>query len=286
MVVTEEFKKLFPFRSHFFEDSLFENERIHYIDEGAGDPILCLHGNPTWSFYYRNLVESFKSTHRVIVPDHLGCGWSSKAQNFSYQVADHIHNLERLVLKLDLHNITLVVHDWGGAIGFGFALRQKHRIKNIVILNTAAFLAKDMPKRIALLRASADFLIRRANLFCLAASFMTTVKKLPREVRRAYLAPYRNYHDRVAIAGFVKDIPMKRNHPSYSTLEGIEKSLRSLSVPTLILWGARDFCFHLGFYEKWKEIYPHAQTKVFENAGHYVLEDETNEVLQEIRNFL
>lgn len=286
MVITQELRKLYPFAPHYFNTP--DGHRMNYLDEGNGDPILCIHGNPTWSFYYRELVNEFRRSHRVIVPDHVGCGLSDKPQNFSYQLADHIRNLENFILHLNLQNITLVVHDWGGPIGIGAALKQKLRISKLVILNTAAFLSKDIPKRIASLRSwiFPNLLIRRANLFCLAATTMTTVKKLRPELKRAYLFPYRNYHDRVAIAGFVKDIPLEHNDPSYQTLSKIEQGLSTLKVPTLFLWGARDFCFNLGFLRKWQKIYPEAHTVIFENAGHYVLEDESEAIVQQIRKFL
>ena len=259
---------------------------MHYLDEGQGDPILCVHGNPTWSFYYRNIVNAFRDSHRVVVPDHLGCGLSGRPQNYTYTLQDHIDNLEALSLHLDLRNITLIVHDWGGPIGLGFALKHPERIKNIILLNTAAFLSRDIPKRIAALRASTDLLIRRANLFCIAASYMTTVKPLDPVLKRAYRSPYRTYRDRIAIAGFVKDIPLLPEDASYKTLESIEYGLKSLHRPTLILWGGRDFCFHKGFFRTWTQIYPHAQAHMFDSAGHYVLEDEVEGVVRHMREFL
>lgn len=283
MVVTSELKKLYPFRSHYFS---IQQNKMHYLDEGSGENVLCLHGNPSWSFYFRELVKDLSKNYRVIAPDHLGCGLSDKPQNFSYTLEDHIANVEKLILHLNLNKITLIVHDWGGPIGMGLALKQRDRIHKLVILNTAAFLSKDIPKRIASLRTWTDFFIRRANLFCIAALYMTTVKKLPAEVKKAYLAPYSNYKDRIAIASFVKDIPLVPSDISYKTLANIEAGLSSLKVPKLILWGAKDFCFHMGFFKKWKGIYPDAQTHVFENAGHYVLEDEPESSLGKIREFL
>ncbi len=286
MDLSAELKNLYPFESHYFSLHEEAEYKIHYIDEGRGDPILCLHGNPTWSFFYRNIVKELRSQYRVIAPDHLGCGLSGRPQDFSYTLANHINNVEKLVLHLDLKNITLIIHDWGGAIGMGFALRNKDRIRKLIILNTAAFLSKDIPKRIASLRIFSDFLIRRANLFCLAATRMTTEKKLPTVVKNGYLQPYGNYHDRIAIAGFVQDIPLVESDKSYKILSDIEKNLKLLMVPTLILWGAKDFCFHLEFFKTWKRIYPHADTVVYENAGHYVLEDEQEKCIQRIRSFL
>ncbi len=290
MVVSSEIKKLYPFASHFFETSHWEKgeNSLHYLDEGEGEPILCLHGNPTWSFYFREIINSFRATHRVIVPDHLGCGLSGRPQAFSYQLADHIHNIVQLIEHLDLQNITLIVHDWGGAIGFGAALQTLPRIRRIVVINTAAFRSKDIPKRIASLKSGKlpDLLIRRLNLFCLPALYMTTTKGLSSAVKRAYMAPYSNYHDRIAISAFVKDIPTGPEHVSYATLQYIEEGLRHIDKPILLLWGAKDFCFHLGFLKRWQEFYPQARTVVLPKAGHYVLEDEPTAAIREIQMFV
>ena len=121
-----------PFRDEYpFEQNFFKTRAgaLHFLDEGPRDaaPILCVHGNPTWSFYYRRLVREFRENSRVIAPDHIGCGLSEKPQNWSYRLADHVANLEELVLGLDLRRITLVVHDWGGAIGCGVAVRNPER---------------------------------------------------------------------------------------------------------------------------------------------------------------
>lgn len=286
MVIPEDIQKHYPFSSSFFP---LENENfLHYLDEGEGDPILCLHGNPTWSFFYRKIVSSFKDRYRVVVPDHLGCGLSAKVQDEIYDLENHISNVEKLVSFLDLKNITLIVHDWGGPIGLGFLLRNKLRVKKLVILNTAAFLSKDIPRRIALLKDSkcTDFLIRKWNLFCLPATFMTTVKPLSKELKAGYLYPYRSFSDRVAISAFVKDIPMQESDKSYELLKSIEEGLSSIELPKLILWGAKDFCFHMKFFKRWERIYPNAKKRVFSQAGHYLIEDEPEKVVEEIADFL
>lgn len=288
MVVSKDIKNLYPFSSKYF--LLQENPpvRIHYIDEGKGDPILCLHGNPTWSFYFRNIVKAFSATNRVVALDHLGCGYSDKPQDFSYNLSTHIAHVEKLILELDLKKITLLLHDWGGAIGMGLTLKKPERIKNVILLNTAAFRSKDIPKRIALLKIKgfSSFLIRRANLFCRAATYMTTVKKLPQEIKKAYLAPYSNFHDRVAIEAFVRDIPLSKSHKTYSLLNKIEKGLKDFKCPVLILWGEKDFCFHKGFLKQWETFFPNAKVHLFKNAGHYVLEDEPLATTKLIRDFL
>ncbi|MEX0799556.1 MAG: alpha/beta hydrolase, partial [Bacteriovoracaceae bacterium] len=189
---------------------------------------------------------------------------------------------------LNLKNITLVVHDWGGAIGFGLAARHPSLIKRIVILNTAAFLSPRMPFRISLCknRLFGDFLVRRLNGFAWPATFMASSKKLSSTVKKGYLLPYSNYQDRKAVSEFVKDIPLKKNHRSYKTLRGIERELPKLVCPKLILWGGKDFCFNDDFFAQWKNIYPDSFHKYYKNAGHYVLEDETEDVIDTIKDFM
>ena len=133
IAANETFDGTFPFAPHFIETSGF---RMHYVDEGKGEPIICLHGEPTWSYLYRHFIPQLARHHRVIVPDHMGFGKSETPQNKSYLLNEHIDNLEALIFSLDLHDITLVLHDWGGTIGGGFALRHPGRIKRLFLMNT------------------------------------------------------------------------------------------------------------------------------------------------------
>jgi haloalkane dehalogenase len=277
-------KNEYPFESHFFK---IEKNNLHFLDEGSGEAILMLHGNPTWSFFYRNLTKYFSKNYRVIVPDHLGCGLSDKPQDFSYTLNEHIKNIEKLVLKLDLKDITLIVHDWGGAIGMGLATRHPTLIKKIVVMNTAAFISSDIPTRINILRNPfGEWAIRQFNGFSYPATFMSTTKKLSPIIKKGFTLPYHDFESRIATAKFVQDIPMEETHTSYSTLKNIENKLSDLKVPMLFLWGEKDFCFTMKFLKRWQEFYPQAKTRIFENAGHYLIEDELVEVTKEIDAFL
>lgn len=284
-----EFRRLYPFAGNFFA---LGKERMHYLDEGEGDPVLMVHGNPTWSFFYRNLVSDLiEDGVRCVAPDHIGCGFSSKPQKYEYTLAQHIQNLEALVEHLDLEDITLVVHDWGGAIGMGLATRHPKRIKRILVLNTAAFLSKRIPWRINICRLPlfGPVVIRGMNGFAWPATFMATTqeKGLPADVARGYLRPYRSWHDRIANLRFVQDIPMNPGHPSYGTLAEIESKLSLFrKTPMMICWGGRDFCFNDEFLERWKKEFPQAQVHRFADAGHYVLEDAYRKILPLTRAFL
>jgi cis-3-alkyl-4-acyloxetan-2-one decarboxylase len=280
-------KKQFPFESKFFELPTL-NAKIHYVSEGQGDPILCVHGNPTWSFYFRKIISEFRHSHQVIAFDHLGCGYSSRIKNFSYQLKDHIINLTKFVENLDLQNITLVVHDWGGAIALGFAVNNISRIKKIVLTNTASFYSSDVPKRIKILKTPivGEYLIQKFNIFAQAATLMASAKGLSNTVKKSLLAPYNNYDSRLGIAKFIQDIPLNESHPTYKTLLEIEKLLPKLQVPVLALWGMKDFCFHEKFLTKWKNIYPHLKAFEVYDAGHYLFEDAPQYCLEKIKSFL
>lgn len=275
----------YPFRSHFLN---LDGNNLHYVDEGQGQPILMLHGNPTWSFYYRNLIKTFSPKFRTVVPDHIGCGLSDKPQDYDYSLETHIQNTYKLIRFLDLKDIILVVHDWGGAIGMGLVTRYPELFSRIVILNTAAYTSEHIPQRINLLRQGklGEWLTRRLNLFAWPATFMTTQKPLPRLIKAGYLLPYHSWESRVAVARFVQDIPMETNHKTWKTLSEIEKKLPTLNHPKLILWGGKDFCFNRHFFEKWLEIYPNANAHWFAKAGHYVLEDALEDVSMKIWEFI
>jgi haloalkane dehalogenase len=263
------------------------DEQMHYVDEGQGEVILMVHGNPTWSYFYRNIIKFLSKSYRCIAIDHIGCGRSSKPQEYNYTLEQRITDLEKLVEHLKLKDITLIVHDWGGAIGLGFATRHPDLIKKIVITNTAAFPDKFIPKRINILKFPliGEWSMRALNSFAWPATFMTTNRPLKPEIKAGYLSPYNNYQNRIAIARFVQDIPMTPAHPSFDTLKEVGERLQRLQCPILLLWGKNDFCFTLHFFDRFKKIFPKAKTKVLE-AGHYLFEDALEESLTEIEAFL
>lgn len=270
----------FPFTSHYLQ---LGNDRLHYIDEGSGPVIVMVHGNPTWSYYYRNIIKLLSKDHRVIAIDHMGCGLSDKPQQYNYTLGQHVENLEKLLNSLSIHSFSLVVHDWGGAIGMGVATKYPERIEKIVVLNTAAFRSKRIPFRISICKYPiiGPFIVRAFNGFAWPATFMAVTKPMPKKICKAYLAPYDSWRNRVAVAAFVKDIPLEKHHVSYSTLEKIDNGLSTLKdagVPMLIIWGGKDFCFNTIFYDEWRKRFPEAECHMFPDAGHYILEDCRDEV--------
>jgi haloalkane dehalogenase len=251
-----------------------------------------LHGNPTWSFYYRRLIPPLSQSHRVIVPDHIGCGLSDKPQDYHYTLEQHIQNLEILLAHLKLQQISLVVHDWGGAIGMGYAIRHPEKLARFVIFNTAAFVLPLIPKRIRMCRSHlfGGMLVRGLNAFAGLATFMAVAQpqRMTSQIRAGYLAPYNNWQNRIAVHRFVQDIPLEEDHPTRPTLAQIEAGLAQFRHhPMLIMWGARDFCFtERDFLAEWRRRFPEAEAHVFPDAGHYVVEDAYERIIPLMGRFL
>jgi haloalkane dehalogenase len=234
-------------------------------------------------------VRHLQDRYRCIVPDHLGCGFSDKPQGYPYRVHNHLDNLERLLEHLAIERCVLVVHDWGGAIGMGWAGRHAQRVAGVVVLNTAAFRAQRMPLRIAICRWPfvGELLVRGLNGFAGAAILMAVSKRMQPDVARGFLAPYDSWRNRIAIHRFVQDIPMYPNHPSWPTLVAIEKGLGNLAeVPMMLCWGGADFCFNDWFYSEWRRRFPQAESHYFQHAGHYVLEDAFEAIAPLVDQFL
>ncbi len=257
---------------------------MHYLDEGPRDApaVLMLHGNPTWSFYYRGLVRALRDRFRCIVPDHLGCGLSDKPDDarYGYRLQDRIADLQRLLDHLaPAAPVHLVVHDWGGMIGFGWAARCPERIASTVIMNTAAFrmpAAKRLPATLWLAGRTplGAPLVRGCNAFARFAARLACKKPLSQAVRRAYIGPYDSWRNRIATLRFVQDIPLGPENPGFRILEDTEARLEAFrDRPALIAWGERDFVFDRHFLARWRELLPHAELHAYPDCGHYVLED-------------
>jgi len=274
---------------------------MFYLDEGPhgllpAEPVVMVHGNPSWSFYYRKLVSALSDRYRCIVPDHIGMGLSDKPDEHSYRytLARRVNDLDKLLNELGVdENVTLVLHDWGGMIGMAYACRYPNRIARLVLLNTAAFRhpkGESLPWTLRLARTPGvgGFLVRRLNLFCRgAARHCVTRNPMPPEVRDAYLAPYDSPDHRVAVHRFVQDIPTRPGDPAWDRVIEVESNVgRFADRPALICWGMNDFVFNADFLEKWEQLLPDAEVHRFNDAGHYVLEDAADDVIPLVEKFL
>jgi haloalkane dehalogenase len=283
---------LYPFESHWLE---LDGLRLHYLDEGEGEPVVAVHGNPTWSFYYRNLVQELREGYRVIVPDHIGCGFSDKPgdETYDYTLGRRIDDFGRLMEDRDLDGINLVVHDWGGMIALAWAVHHPDRIRRLVILNTAAFglpKGQSFPWQLWLVRETAlgPFMVRGLNAFARGATHVACTRtRVSKELRDAYCAPYDSWADRIAILRFVQDIPLHPGDRGYDIVSDTAERLEIFrNHPVLVCWGAKDFVFDDHFLAEWRRILPDADIHRFADCGHYILEDASEEIIPLIRRFL
>lgn len=252
---------------------------MSYVDEGprCDEAVLMLHGNPTWSFFYRRLIQELAPTMRCVAPDHVGMGLSDQPEDYDYTLAGRVRDVEALVIHLGLKKVHLVVHDWGGAIGMGWTADHAAQLDRVVVMNTAAFPLNRIPARIALckLPVIGPLLVRGANGFAAPATSMAMHRRslTPME-KRAYLLPYSSWASRVAVNAFVRDIPMKPAHRSWAALQRAEAGVAALADKQVLLaWGMRDFCFDPHFLAEWQHRLPTAQVERYNDAGHYLLED-------------
>ncbi|MDA0226329.1 MAG: alpha/beta fold hydrolase [Proteobacteria bacterium] len=282
---------LYPFNGTF---RTINGHTLHALDEGHGDTIVMLHGNPTWSFYYRDLVLALRNSHRVIAPDHIGCGLSDKPdeKRYEYTLRRRVDDLDALIEQSNVRGpITLLMHDWGGMIGMAYAARHPEKIGRLVLLNTAAFhlpKSKKLPASLWLCRKTplGEFFIRDTGIFTSVLTRWAVRRPMAQGVREAYLLPYRAAQDRTSLLRFVQDIPLRPGDPSYDLVSEVQSKLPLFrGTPTLILWGDRDFVFDHHFLQAWRQFLPEAEVHQFPDAGHYVLEDAGTQILPLINDF-
>ena len=286
---------LYPFQGHYLD---LNGQQYHYLDEGQGEVLLMVHGNPTWSIYYREVVKALRADYRCIVPDHIGCGRSSKPDDaaYDYTLRQRVDDLEALLDHLGIRdNITLIVHDWGGMIGMGFAARYPERIKRLVIFNTAAFHLppeKPLPWMLGLVRNTplGAWAVSRLNAFAVGAAWVgCTQNRMSAAVREAYVAPYNTPANRIATLRFVQDIPLTPDDRAYALVSESQATLAAgtfADTPALICWGMKDFVFDHHFLTRWRAFLPDAEVHEFPRAGHYVLEDASAEIIPLVQAFL
>lgn len=287
------YESLYPFQSHY---RMVNGMKHHYLDEGRGEPLLMVHGNPTWSFYFRSLVKAFSDRYRVIAPDHIGCGLSDKpaACEYGFRLQNRVDDLSSLIKELNLDRpLTLIVHDWGGMIGLAWAMDHLDQVGRIVIMNTAGFFPpgnRRIPLRLKLIRSGPKLVqsaVLRFNLFARAALYMAPYRRLSPKVRAGLIAPYNTPRNRLATLKFVQDIPLTVKDPSGSLVARVDRYLDRIgNRPTLILWGAHDFVFTRDYYREWRRRLPLAEAHCFEDAGHYLLEDIPERIIDCIDAFL
>ncbi len=288
------FSHLYPYKSNFLK--LKNGLNLHYVDEGKGSPVFMIHGNPTWSFYYRSLVEELKNNFRTIAVDHIGCGLSDKpsTKEYGFDLESRVSDFKELVDKTCPDGkISLVVHDWGGMIGVVYALQNLEKIDKIIVTNTSGFFppgTKNLPVRLWLLKYISLFAtpaVLLFNLFSWAATFMAPHKKLGKNVKKGLVAPHNNIRNRISTLKFVQDIPLKPSDKSYDLVKFADDNLKKLlEKDMIVIWGEHDFVFDNDYYNEWINRFPKVKSYFFKDAGHYLFEDIPEKINPIIKDFL
>lgn len=292
-VSLEGFQDLYPFDSQFIK---IRGHRLHYVDQGSGPPLFMIHGNPTWSFYFRHLITHLSRDFRTIAPDHMGCGLSDKPgeEAYDYTLASRVRDLDALIHHLcPDEKISLIVHDWGGMIGLAWALDHLDRIDRIIITNTSGFFLpreKAFPFLLGIIKHLKWVGIPAVlglNAFARGALYLGPETRLSPRVKQGLIAPYNSWKNRIATLKFVQDIPLSPKDKSYDLVAHVDRRLTRLDESRLLfLWGAKDFVFDLTFLKEFQHRFPRADFHVFPDAGHYLFEDKPRETLELIQPFL
>jgi haloalkane dehalogenase len=281
----ETFEGTYPFKPNFHKINGFD---MHYADEGNGDPLLCLHGMPTWSYLYRKFILELSKTNRVIAPDQMGFGKTDVPLHLEYKLEQHIDNLRKLIFKLDLKNITMVFQDWGGPISLGFAVDNPERIKRLVIMNTSVGVMKENQKpwyKPMEEKGIYDDFIK--NIPGLIKSGMYEKRNFTEIMKKAYQAPFPNDNYFIGALAWPKDIPVGMTHQSSEKMLQIRENLSKLKEKEKILiWGMKDPIFPPKIVGWWHKIYPEIKIFKIENAAHFLQEDAPNEIIEIIKSFI
>ena len=265
-----------------------ESGRMHYIDEGQGDVLLFIHGNPSWSFEYRRLIQRLRPRYRCIALDHIGFGLSDKPAHPSYLPQFHAANLEAFIAALGLRDVTLFMQDWGGPIGMAYALRHPTNVKRIVVSNSWFWSARES-RTLRLFSALVGgplgkFLCHRFNFFprVLMAASVGDKRRFPRRVRDQYIGPFQNPESRKGTWVFPRAIIGESRW--LDTLWDQRDALARL--PALLLWGLKDDAFDETFLRRWQLSFPHSITQRYPATGHNVFEELGEDAVEPVATFL
>jgi len=274
----------YPFESNFFD---VNGCKLHYLDEGKGKVILFVHGTPSWSFEFRNVIKELKSGYRCIAVDHIGFGLSDKPESYDYSTINHSRTLEKFILSQELKDINLVMHDFGGPIGFNFAVHHPQKVKKLIILNSWLWSSENDPefnKISKILRNPlVPFLYKRLNFsprFILPKSFGD--KKLSQKILNQYTKPFSIHKQRNGTLAFA--------HSLLNDQDWFEKLWNKRDTvstkPALFIWGMKDPILSSTYLEKFEDGFPGSETVKVQTSGHFPQEEAPDEVSNAIRKFI
>lgn len=274
----------YPFHPHYFH---INNHALHYIQEGQGELILFIHGTPSWSFEFRNIIKSLSDKYQCIAPDFIGFGRSDKPRNFDYSPKAQSEILEKFILQKNLKNIHLVVHDFGGPIAIQTAIRHPGRIKNLIILNSWMWSQKNeshfKAKMKLLKNPLIPFLYRYFNFsarFLLPKTFGKN--KITKKILKGYTAPFIRRKEREAPLAFARSLVEDQNW-----FDELWQKRKLIShIPALILWGMKDPTIPSSYIKKWEEVFLTSKSIKFHTSGHFPQEEQPEKVAKEIQTFI
>lgn len=278
-------REAYPFKPHYFE---IENGRMHYLDEGQGEPVLLVHGTPAWSFLYRDMIKVLSARYRCIAPDHLGFGLSDKPQQAAYRPADHARRLRALIEHLGLDRLSMVLHDFGGPIGLSYAIGQPHNIRALVLLNTWMWsLEGETVAEVASIGSrgplgSMIFQYLNFELRVLFKMVWGNKAKLSPALHRQYLKPFPQPRDRQSLQTLAREL--RGSGEWYEELWQQRERIRN--IPALLIWGLKDPIFKVRHLKCWQTLFSSAQTVTYPEAGHFVQEEEHSTIGQLAGQFL
>jgi haloalkane dehalogenase len=281
----ETFGNTFPYKAHYQEINGFQ---MHYVDEGKGEPIVMFHGMPTWGYLYRKFIKILSKSNRVIVPDQMGFGKSDVPQDKPYLLKQHLDNTSKLLLGLDLREMTIVVQDWGGPIGIGFGVHNADRIKQLVIMNTSIGIMKEGAKPwYQPLVEKGIYESTISNIEGLITSGIYNKSNINKNMLKAYSAPFPDKKSLIGAFAWPKDIPVGDSHPSANTMRYVRQNLDVLKdKKKILIWGMKDPIFSKKMISWWEKIYPGIEIFKIENASHFLQEDAPEEIISIIQDFI
>jgi haloalkane dehalogenase len=284
-----DFEGTFPFKPRYLRA---EDVNLHYVDEGPRDaqPLLFIHGNPTWSYLWRRQIADLSEQgHRCVAFDHMGFGRSDKPPHMAvYSLKAHVDNALALIDRLELRDVVLVAHDWGGPIGLGALLERRERLRAAVLMNTWAWeLPSFLPPFLREFRTEGlgEILALGGNLFVESIPGGMARRDIDPVMMEAYRAPFPDYWSRAGMLAFQREIPLTERDRSARLMGSIHERLPGLDVPVLLVWGLRDPVFQPVFLDQWRELFPAARTVELEDAGHFLVEDRPEAVTEAIASF-
>jgi pimeloyl-ACP methyl ester carboxylesterase len=285
-----DFGGTFPFEARFVSHG---DLTLHYVDEGPpdGGTLLFLHGNPTWSYLWRRQIADLSAKeHRCVALDHMGFGRSDKPPHLAaYTFGRHVDNTLAFIDELDLREVTLVAHDWGGPIGLAAVLERLDRLRRVILMNTWAWeLPSFLPPFLREFRTEGlgEILAMGGNLFVESIPGGMARRDPAPEMMDAYRAPFPDYWSRAGTLAFQREIPLTERDESARLMASIHERLGQLDVPMLLVWGMRDPVFQPVFLDQWRELFPDAAVVEIEDASHFLVEDRPDAVTAAIEGFL